>query len=603
MRKYEILKKVFGFEKFRPFQEEAVEAILRGRDLLVILPTGGGKSLCFQLPALMMEGVAVVVSPLIALMQDQVRALVKNDIEAAAIHSDMESEEIKEVYRRIEKGNVKLLYVAPERITTEGFIDFLRRVPVSLFVIDEAHCVSEWGHEFRGDYRRLGLLKRNFPKIPVAAFTATATPKVEEDIVAALELCEPLSIRGKPIRENLHIKTAVRIGNGRKQLIDFLRAHHKESGIVYTFTRKEAEETAEFLKRRGFVAEAYHAGLDPARKVAVLRDFLYDRIDIVVATIAFGMGIDKSDVRFVVHTSLPKTVENYYQEIGRAGRDGLASETLLLYTKADEVQKRGFIDGIESEAYRNLMMEKLAGMYRFAAASRCKHQMIAAYFGEEVDICKERCSSCTRLPVAEVDITEEAQKILSAIYRTGQLFGRHHIIDILRGSGAEKISRLGHDKLSVYGIGKTREKAYWMAVCDRLFELDAIGYNAHLGLKIEPEGAAILKGERRVVIDFEKIAPSRTRIPQKRASYGTPQNEIFEKLRSLRRKIASEENLPAYRVFNDKTLLEMAETLPQDPTQMLRIGGVGEVKFKRYGEAFLRVCQEANRNEKRTMRT
>ncbi len=593
MQKYDLLKRVFGFDRFRSLQEEAVDALIHGRDLLMILPTGGGKSLCYQLPALMREGVAVVVSPLIALMQDQVRSLEAIGIHARTIHSDMTPEAVSEVYRALRAGEVSLLYVAPERVVSEGFLSFLQTVAVSFFVIDEAHCVSEWGHEFRGDYRRLDLLKRTFPKTPVAAFTATATPRVAEDIVGALHLADPVIVRGKPIRENLTIRTQKRIDNGRRQILDFLRAHEGECGIIYAFTRKETEQIAGWLQERGFRAKAYHAGLDATLRHEVLEAFLYDRIEIVVATIAFGMGIDKSNVRFVVHTSLPKTIENFYQEIGRAGRDGVASETLLLYTKSDEILKRELLSGIEDPVYRAAMWEKLAQIYRFARSGVCKHQAIAAYFGEEIEACKDRCSSCMRPPVLQVEITEDARKLLSAIYRTGQLFGAYYIIDILRGSKAAKIKELGHDKLSVYGIGKKGSKGYWSMVVDRLFELEAIGYNAHRGLKLEPRGVGILKGEERVKVDQDKIAlPESKTSPTTKRPHISAENERFEAFRRLRREIAAQERIPAYRIFSDKTLLEMAERLPQNEPQMLQISGVGAVKYERYGARFLEVARK-----------
>ncbi len=346
MKKYEVLESVFGYKKFRDFQEESIDALLAGKDVLTILPTGGGKSLCYQLPSLLMDGVSVVISPLIALMQDQVRGLSENGIEARTINSDMSEEARQEVFYALRDGKVKLLYVAPERMVLPSFINFLKTLNVNFFVVDEAHCVSEWGHEFRADYRQLYLLKENFPDIPVAAFTATATPKVAEDIQKALRLKNPAYSRGQVFRDNLFIHTQKRVSNGRAQLLQFLQKHKGECGIIYTFTRKETEELANFLQSKNIAARAYHARLDKDVKAEVFHDFLYDKLDIVVATIAFGMGIDKSNIRFVVHTSLPKTIENYYQEIGRAGRDGLESETLLLYTKGDEIQKRDLMNNV-----------------------------------------------------------------------------------------------------------------------------------------------------------------------------------------------------------------------------------------------------------------
>ncbi len=588
MQKYDLLEKVFGFRSFRSFQEDAIDALLEKRDLLMILPTGGGKSLCYQLPSLLMDGVTVVVSPLIALMQDQVRGLNENGIRAATINSDMRDEERMEVFESVKAGHIKLLYVAPERMNTPGFLSFLQGVRVNFFVIDEAHCVSEWGHEFRADYRRLHLLKEYFPKIPVAAFTATATLKVEEDIVSALRLHEPVRLRAGVFRKNLTIHARKRVSNGRTQLLNFLEKHKNESGIVYTFTRKEAEQLAHFLQSRQISAKAYHARLPAEEKAEVMKAFMYDKIDIVVATIAFGMGIDKSNIRFVVHTSLPKTIENYYQEIGRAGRDGLESETLLLYTKADEIQKRELMESVENDAYKQVLYTKLQTMYRFALSSSCKHRLLGIYFGDKGEDCGDRCDSCLKEPVQQIDITKEAQMFLSAVYRTGARFGQNHIIDVLRGSSAQNITKFGHDKLSVYGIGEVRNKNEWGMIADRLFELEAVGIGEHRALKLLPAAAEILKGQRKVEIDEDKLGNIKR---FKVADEMIEKDETFEAFRSLRMRIASERDVPAYIVFSDKTLHELSRRLPQNREEMLSVNGIGEVKYERYGEAFLELSR------------
>ena len=355
----EILKSVFGHDEFREFQQDAVEAILDKKDLLTILPTGGGKSLCYQLPSLIMDGTTIVISPLIALMHDQVTALKSNGIKAEMISSAQEYNEINDITSRLISGDIKLLYIAPERLAANGFIDLLHQIKINFFVIDEAHCVSEWGHEFRSDYRKLSQLKVLFPNINIAAFTATATKKVQADIVKSLSLSNSVELRGKTIRENLMINSHKRVSNGRNQLLNFLLNHQKQCGIIYAFSRKDVESTAEFLKEKGYRVGMYHAGLPSEVRSAVYNDFIYENIDIVVATIAFGMGIDKSNIRFVVHMSMPKTMENYYQEIGRAGRDGLPSETLLLYSKSDEINKLRLIDELENQDYKHLMYSKL----------------------------------------------------------------------------------------------------------------------------------------------------------------------------------------------------------------------------------------------------
>lgn len=590
MQKYEILEKIFGHSTFRDFQEEAVDAVVSGRDLLMILPTGGGKSLCYQLPSLLMEGVSVVVSPLIALMQDQVRGLSENGIEARTIHSDMTQEERVKVFHELKEGIVKLLYVSPERLSSASFVAFLKSLKINFFVIDEAHCVSEWGHEFRADYRKLHLLKEHFPSTPVAAFTATATPKVAEDIQKALRLENPVSLRGSVFRHNLKINSEKRISNGRTQLVNFLKSHRGESGIVYTFTRKETEQVAAFLQSKNFSAKAYHARIDPAEKEKVYHDFLYEKIDIVVATIAFGMGIDKSNIRFVVHTSLPKTIENYYQEIGRAGRDGLESETLLLFTKSDEMQKRELVQSVESDAYKEVLYEKLQKMYNFALSSVCKHKLLGVYFGDTVKDCEDHCISCLKPPVEQKEITKEARQLLSAIYRLEQKFGQNHIIDVLRGSEAEKIHHFEHHKLSVHGIGKERSKAEWEMIFDRLFELEMITLGEHRTVRLIEKAKEVLVGGLEVWIDEDKLGK------MVKSSYtddeDVPKDALFEAFRTLRIEIATEHQIPAYMVFSDKTLLELSRRLPQDREAMLDVHGIGEVKYERYGEAFLEKSQE-----------
>jgi len=589
MEKYKVLDNVFGYKKFRSFQEESIDALLAGKDVLTILPTGGGKSLCYQLPSLMMDGVSVVISPLIALMQDQVRGLSENGIEAVTINSDMSEEERQEVFLKLRNAEVKLLYVAPERMVLPSFIAFLHTLKVNFFVVDEAHCVSEWGHEFRADYRALYCLKENFPDTPVAAFTATATPKVAEDIQKALRLEDPYYSRGKVFRDNLFIHAQKRISNGRTQLLQFLDKHKGECGIVYTFTRKETEEVARFLQSKNISARAYHARLPKEEKAEVFHDFLYDKLDIVVATIAFGMGIDKSNIRFVVHTSLPKTIENYYQEIGRAGRDGVESETMLLYTKGDEIQKRELINNVTPE-YQEVLYEKLQKMYRFAMSDSCKHKLLATYFGDSGEICEDKCASCVKEPVSQKDISKEAQMFLSAIYRTGAKFGQNHLIDVLRGSEAAKVMQFGHEKLSVYGIGKAHAKKVWESIVDRLHEIEALGVGEHRALTMTQLGADVLKGALVVEIDEDKMIVERYK--QQEEDVLEVRDETFEALRSLRSKLATKANVPAYVVFSDKTLLDMVQKLPENKQEMLDVHGIGEVKFERYGEMFLELCQE-----------
>ena len=592
IQKYEILKSVFGHDAFRSFQEEAVDAILHQKDLLMILPTGGGKSLCYQLPSLMMPGVTVVVSPLLALMHDQVMALKANGIKAEMISSMQSNEELDLIRYDLLKGELKLLYVAPERFSAPSFMNLLQQVRINFFVIDEAHCVSEWGHEFREDYRKLHLLRESFPNIGIAAFTATATPKVQADIANALRLNTPKEIRGKIFRENLHISVEPRIKDGKSQLLEFLKNFDKDSGIVYAFSRKQTESLAEFLQKQGVKALPFHAGLANHVKEETFRKFVHDEIQVVVATIAFGMGIDKSNIRFVVHMSLPKTIENYYQEIGRAGRDGLDSEVLLLSSGSDMMMQREFIEQLEESPYKQNAFNKLELISRYASAEACRHQYIASYFEDELDDCATKCDNCTAQEVEKTDISVQSQKLLSCVYRTGQRFGHSYVIDVLRGSSAEKVLSNAHDKLSVYGIGKEHSKAYWDVIMNRLMEVGALKRGEFRALMIDNTGMKILKKEVEVTIKSERLNVKAKREYKAHVQDIDLNSEGFEVLRALRAEIAKEEGKPAYIVFGDKTLKEMANHLPQDKDQMLSINGVGEVKFERYGEKFLQKCIE-----------
>ncbi|MBL0708038.1 MAG: DNA helicase RecQ [Sulfurimonas sp.] len=588
--KYEILKTTFGHDKFRASQEEAIDAILNKRDLITILPTGGGKSLCYQLPSLMMNGVTIVISPLIALMQDQVNALQNSSIKAQMINSSQDYEEIQETIRQLLAGKIRLLYIAPERLSANGFVQLLKKVEINFFVIDEAHCVSEWGHEFRADYRNLSLLKETFPNTSIAAFTATATHRVQEDIVQSLNLQNPLQLRGKTLRDNLKIYAEQRVGNGRSQLVNFISKFSAQCGIVYAFSRKDVESVCGFLKTKGFSVGAYHAGLPSKTRDKVYKDFIYEKIDIVVATIAFGMGIDKSNIRFVVHMSMPKTMENYYQEIGRAGRDGVDAQTLLLYTKSDDVKMRSFIDDIENNEYKELLYNKLRKMYSYSNSSECRHKLIAQYFDDDIENCEEICDNCKRGEVKKVDITLLCQKLLSSIYRCEQNFGLVHIIDVLRGSKGQKVFQFNHDKLSVYGIGSDISKNDWNAVSDRLFELDAIDIGEHRAIKLKNFGIKILQKKASVEIDEHKMnIKTKT---DKKAISNIVHDDVFERFRALRLEIATKNEIPAYIVFSDKTLIDFSQKLPQNRDEALKVNGVGEVKYERYGEDFLALCKE-----------
>ena len=552
---------------------------------MTILPTGGGKSLCYQLPALLMNGVTVVISPLIALMQDQVTALRELNINAKMINSSQTNEENEAIYQELLQNDLKFIYVAPERFTSNDFISVLHRININYFVIDEAHCVSEWGHEFRSEYRNLNKLKQMFPDITIAAFTATATKKVEADIVKSLDLVNPTLLRGKTKRDNLNIEVKKRVSNGRVQLLNFIKQHKNDCGIIYTYTRKETMNVAKFLVSKGIDAQAYHAGLSVEVKNKVFKDFTYEKVKIVVATIAFGMGIDKSNIRFVVHTCMPKTMENYYQEIGRAGRDGLPSNTLLLYSKADEIQKRIQIDDLPVSEYKSLNYKKLEQMYGFCITGTCRHQVIANYFDDEIEECETLCDNCTKGEVKQVDISVDVMKFLSAVLRVDQKFGQNHVIDILRGSKNQKIKQFGHNNLSVYGIGEHLSKNEWSAICDRLFDLKALFIGEHKVLKIDDYGSEILKKKLEIFIDEDKLGILvKDEIKDLELSVD---EKIYEEFKSLRTQISNEQNVPAYVIFGDKTLLELSQKLPQNSEEMLSVHGIGEQKVEKYGEVFM----------------
>jgi len=592
IQKLSLLKSVFGHDTFRSFQEEAVDTILHQKDLLMILPTGGGKSLCYQLPSLMMPGVTVVVSPLLALMHDQVMALKANGVKAQMLSSMQSHEELDLIRYELLQGELKLLYIAPERFSSPSFLELLKQIKINFFVIDEAHCVSEWGHEFRDDYRKLNLLRENFPNIGIAAFTATATPKVQADISLALRLNKPKELRGKIFRENLHVSVESRMKDGRTQLLEFLKNFKNESGIIYAFSRKQTEALAEFLQKKGIKAKPFHAGLANHEKEATFKSFVHDETQVVVATIAFGMGIDKSNIRFVVHMSLPKTIENYYQEIGRAGRDGLDSEVLLLYSGSDMMMQREFIEQLEESPYKQNAFNKLELIARYASGEECRHKYIANYFEDSLDACTIKCDNCDSPDELKEDITVSAQKLLSSVYRTGQRFGQAYVIDVLRGSTIEKIRDNAHDELSVYGIGKEHSKAYWEVISERLMEVGALKRGEFRSLMLDAAGMQILKKELSVNIKSERLNVKSKKEYVSHHEDSDLDTDSFENLRSLRSQIAKEEGKPAYIVFGDKSLKEMANKLPQSKSEMLLISGVGEVKYDRYGEQFLNRCIE-----------
>ena len=569
-----------------------MDAILNNQDLLMILPTGGGKSLVFQLPTMMMQGITIVVSPLIALMQDQVAALQAQEINAQMISSAQSFEDVQAIMQGALLGEVKFLYLSPERLNNGSTLNFLHQLNINFFVIDEAHCISQWGHEFRDDYRALGQLKKNFPNTSIAAFTATSTDNVTDDIVRELQLNEPVLLKGKVFRKNIFISAQRRISNGQAQLKNFLLRHENESGIIYVSSRKKTEELSSFLNQSGYSSLPYHAGLPQHVREQNFKIFVNDKVNIMVATIAFGMGIDKSDIRFVVHMSLPKSQENYYQEIGRAGRDGEDSEVLLLFNAGDIAQHKRFLSDITNEEYKAHLDAKIDKIYKYATGEICFHKQLAEYFNDTLDACKDRCDNCLSSDDKRQDITKESQMILSTIYKTDQGFGKNYIIDILRGSSEQKILANGADKLSVYGIGLELSKKEWFVIVERLLELNILTLGEYSVLKLTNDAIAVLKSQKLVDIKSSRLQINVKEKVVKRAEEFAYDEELFEELRQKRSELASEMGVPAYIIFSDKTLKHLANDKPHDKVSMLEVNGVGEKKYQQFGEEFLAVIND-----------
>jgi ATP-dependent DNA helicase RecQ len=587
------LAEVFGYPEFRPHQAEIIDTVIAGRDAFVLMPTGGGKSLCYQLPALHRDGVTIVVSPLIALMKDQVDALRANGVAAAYLNSSLSAEESREVLRALRAGELDLLYVAPERLVLDGFLGELERSRVALFAVDEAHCVSQWGHDFRPDYVGLGRVRERFAAVPFLALTATADEQTRDDVVRQLGLSDACIYVTGFDRPNIHYSAAYKT-KPFDQLREFLAERRGESGIVYALSRKRVDELARKLRDAGFSAGAYHAGMDAAKRTRTQEDFLGDRLDIVVATVAFGMGIDKPDVRFVAHYDLPKSIEGYYQETGRAGRDGLPAHALLLWSMADAGTSRGFIEAIADEEQRRIESHKLSAMIAYAEALSCRRRALLGYFGEES---ADRCGACDLCdsPPETYDATVDAQKALSAVYRLQERFGLNYVIDVLRGSEAERILANGHDQLSVYGIGAEHSKDEWGSILRQLVHRDFLRVDVaeYSTLKLQPRARAVLVGEEQVVLARPPAPRPKAEKSSKRSRIADAALEteeqlaLFERLRDLRRRIAAEQSVPAYVVFADAALADMARRAPATREQFLEVSGVGAAKLERYGDAFL----------------
>ena len=590
----ETLIGVFGYPAFRPYQEGIINSLIRGEDAFVLMPTGGGKSLCYQIPALHRPGVGIVVSPLISLMKDQVDALRANGVAAAFYNSTLGEREARRVLGELHDGRIDLLYVAPERLMGDAFLERLAELEIALFAIDEAHCISQWGHDFRPEYIQIARLRRLFPGVPVIALTATADHQTREDILIRLGIsraaCHITGFDRPNIRYTVEEK--------RKpfaQLLDFLRFREPyDAGIVYALSRKRVEEVAVRLSAEGFAAAPYHAGLPDRERQRVQEAFQCDDLQVVVATVAFGMGIDKPNVRFVVHYDLPKNIESYYQETGRAGRDGLPAEALLLFGYGDIAIARGLIENGGNPEQNRIELHKLNSMVGFAEALICRRRVLLGYFGESLAEDCGNCDICLN-PPERYEATEDARKALSCVYRVGQRFGMGHVIDVLRGSRNERVRELGHDRLSTYGIGTALGQEEWGSIIRQLVHLgyleqDLARYSV---LRLTETARPLLRGEQTLILARPRIRPVSAKKPKRGSrpgDNGKGCNEmLFQALRALRKEIANREGVPPFVVFGDATLTEMAARRPVDAGELLSVSGVGQHKLGKYGAEFLRV--------------
>ncbi|SDY13670.1 ATP-dependent DNA helicase RecQ [Nitrosomonas sp. Nm58] len=599
------LHDVFGYSAFRGEQQYIVEHVAAGGDALVLMPTGGGKSLCYQLPALLRPGVGVVVSPLIALMQDQVETLNQLGVQAEFLNSSLDARAAREVSNRLLHGELKLLYVAPERLLTEGFLAMLERLQarngLALFAIDEAHCVSQWGHDFRPEYRELTVLHQRFPTVPRIALTATADAPTRAEIVDRLALENARQFIASFDRPNICYRVAIK-NNPRQQLQAFLEAEHaNDAGIVYCLSRKKVEETAVWLKARGWDALPYHAGLDTATRNQHQRRFLREEGVIMVATVAFGMGIDKPNVRFVAHLDLPKSMESYYQETGRAGRDGLPANAWMVYGLGDVVSMRQMLDsGDAPEERKRVERQKLDALLGFCESTTCRHQTILRYFGEAHPGHCGQCDNCLS-PVDTWDATEAARMALSCVYRTGQRFGAGHLIDVLLGKNTPQVERFQHQQLSTFGIGKALTSQQWSSVYRQLVAVGLLQaqMEAYGGLSLTEEARPLLRGENKLWLRRDNETGGRTMSRAERASRtreafaDAKEDPLWQALKAMRLQLAREQGVPPYVIFHDSTLLEILNHRPANLTELGRISGVGQAKLARYGDQFLKVLEDA----------
>ncbi len=584
-RAKEILKEVFGYPEFRTLQKEVIANVLAKRDTLVIMPTGGGKSLCYQIPALIFEGLTIVVSPLISLMKDQVEQLTELGVNAVVLNSSLSAAEYEENVKLIKERKAKMLYVAPETLMMERTLNLLSSLKVDCLTIDEAHCISEWGHDFRPEYRQLADLRSRFPEAVTMALTATATPRVQRDITRTLSFAKSHVFIASFNRKNLFLQV-IRKNDPFEQTLKFLRKRENQSGIIYCFSRKQVDELYERLHYLNFSVRPYHAGLSDAQRKKHQELFIKDDVQIIVATIAFGMGINKPNVRFVIHYDLPKNIESYYQEIGRAGRDGLNADCLLLFGYGDISKINYFIDQKEDEKERRIAKRHLNDLINYAESYECRRKPLLNYFGESYD--KENCGmcdNCTKAKEELVDITIAAQKFLSCVVRTGEFFGAMHIVDILRGSKSQKVMNKGHDRLSTYGIGKEYSKEQWLHLSHQFLVKNIIRKDYEYGsLKVTEEGREVLQSKKKV---FGKIKETEISAAPKESFDLFYDKELFEVLRIKRKEIADRFHFPPYVIFPDKTLIEMSAKYPTSTDKLTSIHGVGTVKLKKYGKEFV----------------
>lgn len=608
-----VLKKVFGYDSFRGNQKEIIDHLIGGGDSLVLMPTGGGKSICYQIPSIVRNGVGIIVSPLIALMQDQVEALLQFGVRAGFLNSSLNAREAFEIQQRVRNGQLDLLYVAPERLMTDSFQNFLSNIQVSLFAIDEAHCVSQWGHDFRPEYLQLSILAERFPNIPRIALTATADPVTRKEIIQKLKLDQAKKFISSFDRPNIFYSIVLK-NSAKKQLINFLNSRHKNnSGIVYCLSRKKVDSTAEWLCSEGFNAIPYHAGMSQKNRAENQRTFIMEDGVIIVATIAFGMGIDKPDVRFVAHLDLPKTLESYYQETGRAGRDGKAADAWMAYSFADVVMLRQILDKSEgSNEFKRIQQQKLNSMLGFCEITSCRRKALLSYFGETMENPCGHCDTCTQ-KIDTWDGTIAAQKALSCIYRTGQRFGAAYLIDVLLGKEDTRIIKFGHDKVSTFGIGTELSEFEWKSVYRQLVGsgyIDVVSENMG-GFCLNESARAVLRGEKKIFLRKDIAKKKTTKLRSASGSlrgrlttmvedYLPDENsrKLWEKLREYRLKISKKKKLPPYVVFNDATLQEIVKHKPLTKNKLLCINGIALKKFELYGDDILEIISLESESSK-----